>query len=159
MWGQNPSLFREKPGVEDSLSIVQCCAGDGIYGKSMSQSSLFISMWVFSHSFIGVTQLVSGSPHIQLYIWCIHGRWRTQESPLSPFWSILEIYFKEIIKWLLLYLWICRKNKIWSVLHIIHRIQIQMDKIGKHEKEKLKTFHRKYRRIYFSPRGMEGFLK
>lgn len=37
---------------------------DGVYSKSMSQSSLLISMWVFSHSLIGVTQLVFKSPHV-----------------------------------------------------------------------------------------------
>ena len=46
-------LLRKKVGVGSSLLIVWLCAGDGAYGKGVSQPFLYILMWViwvFSHS-------------------------------------------------------------------------------------------------------------
>lgn len=51
------------------------------------------------------------------------------------------------------------KSEIRSPPYTIHRIQFQVDKREKCKKQKLKTFNRRSRRIYFRPRGMEGFLK
>lgn len=48
MYDPNLELFREKLGVRGSLPIVWCCATGGIYGKSMSQPFLSISMCIFS---------------------------------------------------------------------------------------------------------------
>lgn len=53
IWGarcgvQNLFLM-EKLGVRDFLPIVGCCAGSGVYGKSVSQPCLPVKMWAFSH--------------------------------------------------------------------------------------------------------------
>lgn len=61
-------------------------------------------------------------------------------------------------KWILIYMNIL-KSEIRSPPYTIHRIQFQVDKREKCKKQKLKTFNRRSRRIYFRPRGMKGFLK
>lgn len=50
MWGSNPSIIREKVGVQHSLLIEWCCARDGIYGDNVSRPFLPVSVWVFFHS-------------------------------------------------------------------------------------------------------------
>lgn len=46
-----PNIFvPQKWGVGDSFPIVRHCARGEVYGKSISQHFLPISMWVFSQS-------------------------------------------------------------------------------------------------------------
>ena len=47
MWGSDPLLIREKPGVLSSVLIVGCHAVAGFYDKIVSQFLLPGSMWVF----------------------------------------------------------------------------------------------------------------
>lgn len=49
MCDPNPSVFREKLGVEGSLIIVSHWAGSRVYGTSESQFFLHVLMWLFSH--------------------------------------------------------------------------------------------------------------
>lgn len=61
MLGPNSLLLREKLGVVSGLQIVCHCPENRVYGKSVSQNFLPISMWVFSlfTQCAGVAQLVS----------------------------------------------------------------------------------------------------
>ena len=60
MCGPNHYLLKEKLGVGGSLPTVCCCAGGGVYGETVSQSFLSISMYFLSAQRVGVTHLASG---------------------------------------------------------------------------------------------------